>query len=56
MENKRYRVILLDLKTEKIFEKYFDTEKETKLFVNKVKRGKKLRVLQVKDLYEELYR
>jgi hypothetical protein len=56
MENKRFRVILQDLKTKKIFEKYYDTQKEVKLFVNKVIRGKKLAVLQVKDLYEDLFR
>ena len=47
----QYEVKILDLKTGKIFAKYFKNEYFLRLFINKVNRSKKIQVLGVKDLY-----
>ena len=47
----QYKVILIDLKTNKKFEKYFENEYQLRLFKNKVYRGKKLEIIGVIKLY-----
>lgn len=47
----QYEVKILDLKTGKIFTKYFKNEYFLRLFKNKANRSKKIQVLGVKDLY-----
>lgn len=44
-----YQVLLLDLKTNKQFWKDFQTFKSYNSFVNKVRRGKQLKILQILD-------
>lgn len=47
----QYEVELKDLKTGKIFTKYFKNEYFLRLFINKANRSKKIQVLGVKDLF-----
>ena len=46
-----YKVILLDIETNKTFEKQFNSEYKLRNFINKVKRGKKLKILGVVKEY-----
>lgn len=50
-EKMQYEVELKDLQTGKTFKKYFKNEYHLRLFTNKVARGKKLIILDIKDLW-----
>lgn len=47
----QYEVKIKDIKTGKVFIKYFKNEYHLRLFKNKVSRGKKLIILDIKDLF-----
>ena len=47
----QYKVVLIDKKTNKMFEKYFENEYHLRLFKNRVVRGKKLEIIGVIKLY-----
>ena len=49
--NMQYEVHLLDIKTDKMFTKYIKNDYFLRLFVNKVNKGQKLIILDIKDLY-----
>lgn len=47
----QYEVKVKDIKTGKVFIKYFKNEYFLRLFINKANRSKKIQVLGVKNLY-----
>lgn len=47
----QYKIVLKDISTGKMFEKYFENIYHVRLFKNKVLRGKKLEIIGVIKLY-----